>query len=171
MTRDIHPATSALTLLRPCDKCEDVPGLKCLNSRPSSPTEPLPEHVVNGPALTYPGSRERSDSTRESELIGPSLDPIEPDPSGVHSAASQVAGLTRLCLTDYKPAVTGLSQRSLYSPGQTRRLVDGLIQRSYSSSWPTASPEWAPGLEEMYTDGSGSPLLCLLWCQAALRYY
>lgn len=44
---------------------------------------------------------------RESELIGPSLAHIGPDPSGVHSIVSQVAGLTRLCLTDYKPAVTG----------------------------------------------------------------
>lgn len=37
-----------------------------------------------------------------------------------------------------------------------------LIQWSYSSSWPTASSDWAPRLEELLTKDRGAPLLCLL---------
>lgn len=37
-----------------------------------------------------------------------------------------------------------------------------LIQWSYSSSWPTASFDWAPRLEELLTKDRGAPLLCLL---------
>lgn len=80
----------------------------------------------------------------------------------MHSTVSQDSGLTRLCLTDYKPAVTGKSHCSLFCLGQTHELVDVLIQWSYSSSWPTVSSDWAPRLEELLTKDRGAPLLCLL---------
>lgn len=80
----------------------------------------------------------------------------------VHSTVSQNSGLTRLCLTDYKPTVTGQSHCSLYCLGQTHELVDVLIQWSYCSSWPTVSSDWAPRLEELLTEDRGAPLLCLL---------